>query len=84
MWSMEEAYQEGRTGVFSWCVILFSVKREFNKLFFVIRDRYSWWFVNFIRDPWFVVFSGREPCDRPPLYDPLPKVSHYLFNIFKL
>ena len=33
--------EEGRTGVFSWYVIrliLFFVKREFRKLFFVTRD----------------------------------------------
>ena len=39
----------GLTGVFPWCVIdwfLSSVKREFNKLFFVIRD------LKVLRDPW--------------------------------
>ena len=40
---------EGHTGVFPWCVtswFLFSVKREFNKLFFVIRD------LKVLGDPW--------------------------------
>ena len=42
-------FSEGRTGVFPWCVtswFLFSVKREFDKLFFVIRD------LKVLGDPW--------------------------------
>ena len=43
--------QEGRTGAFSWRVIswfliLFSVKREVRKLFFLTRD------LKVLRDPW--------------------------------
>ena len=71
-------YWDGRTGVFSWCVIRwFYFPWNVNLINYspwsvtvILREFHPWW--NFdIRDPWFVVFSVREPCDRPPLYDPL-------------
>ena len=45
----ESLFQEGHTGVFSWCVISwfhFPLKTEFRKLFFVTRD------LKVLRDLW--------------------------------
>ena len=49
-----------------------------STLLVYFRDSGKWNFDG--RDPWFAVFSVREPCERPPLYDPqkIPdiKISH--------